>query len=218
MVNFVGPVARGPVGSKTYPKRKRDRRATEHALLRAASGLFASQGFERTTTRQIAARAGCAEALIYRYFGGKAGLLQALMQSEASTPLVRRNASSQHAANLEGEILELLQSEMDGLWSHRDFLRVAVPRAILEPSIGRHLRRVVGPDYRMKAIYLRLRELQKRGLVRGEEELKVLAQAVAVLGFGLGFVRRMVFGDSPRQTKKLAVPMARLLVSSVQRP
>jgi AcrR family transcriptional regulator len=193
--------------------------------LRAATELFASRGFDRTTTRQIAARAGCAEALIYRYFGGKAGLLQTLIQAEPSRPLARRTGSPTQAVNLEGEILALVQSEMDGIWGHRDFLRLAIPRAILEPRMGRHLQRVVGPEHRMKAIYSRLRELRTHGLVpglvsqgvRGEEELKVLAQAVAMLGFGLGFVRRMVFGNSHRQTRKLAVPMARLLSSALQR-
>src|SRR5438132_2424453 len=52
-------------------KRKRNRTAREEALVAAASKLFASRGYVSSTTRDIAAAAGCAEGLIHRYFGGK---------------------------------------------------------------------------------------------------------------------------------------------------
>src|SRR5436309_15559789 len=58
--------------------RTRDRSAKQQALIVAALKLFAEKGYEVTTTREIAACAGCAEGLIHRYFGGKAGLLTAL--------------------------------------------------------------------------------------------------------------------------------------------
>ena len=45
----------------------------------AALKLFASKGYEATTTREIATCAGCAEGLIHRYFRSKAGLLSALI-------------------------------------------------------------------------------------------------------------------------------------------
>ena len=50
------------------------------AVLDAARELFAELGFERTTTRAVAARAGVDPALIYHYFGDKDGLLFAALQ------------------------------------------------------------------------------------------------------------------------------------------
>lgn len=72
--------------SKAEPNsgRKRDRAAKQRALTRSALKLFASKGYESTTTREIAATAGCAEGLIHRYFGSKAGLLPALMKYRIS--------------------------------------------------------------------------------------------------------------------------------------
>src|ERR1700746_568927 len=64
--------------------KKRDRAAKQQALIQAATELFASRGYDTATTREIAARAGCAEGLIHRYFQGKAGLLSALMRFHAS--------------------------------------------------------------------------------------------------------------------------------------
>lgn len=43
-------------------------------LIQAARELFATQGYNGATTRDIASRAGVSDVLIYRHFGSKAGL------------------------------------------------------------------------------------------------------------------------------------------------
>jgi len=48
-------------------------------LLDAARDLFSERGFHATSTRSIAARAGCNLSLIRYYFGGKEGLLRAVV-------------------------------------------------------------------------------------------------------------------------------------------
>ena len=53
-------------------------------LIQAASELFISQGVNHTTTRQIANLAGVNEVTLFRNFGNKYGLLQAVIQ-EAPT-------------------------------------------------------------------------------------------------------------------------------------
>lgn len=53
-------------------------------LIQAASELFLSQGVNHTTTRQIANLAGVNEVTLFRNFGNKYGLLQAVIQ-EAPT-------------------------------------------------------------------------------------------------------------------------------------
>ena len=52
------------------------------ALLTAAATLFAEHGYDRTTTREIAERAGVDATLIARYFGSKAGLYLAALRLE----------------------------------------------------------------------------------------------------------------------------------------
>ncbi|THA51374.1 TetR/AcrR family transcriptional regulator [Streptomyces sp. A1136] len=56
-------------------ERSRNAAATRLRLLEAAGDLFAEQGYERTTVRAIAERAGANQALLFRYFGSKHGLL-----------------------------------------------------------------------------------------------------------------------------------------------
>src|SRR6266851_49147 len=50
-------------------------------LLAAARELFVEQGYEGTTTRDIASRAGVTEKLLYNNFGTKAELFEAAVLS-----------------------------------------------------------------------------------------------------------------------------------------
>jgi AcrR family transcriptional regulator len=65
----------------TQPRRRDSARSRE-LLLAAADQLFGERGFERTTTREIAERAGVDAALIARYFGSKSGLYIAALRAE----------------------------------------------------------------------------------------------------------------------------------------
>lgn len=70
---------------------RRDAGRTRQRLLDAASELFGTRGYERTTVREVAQRAGVDPALIGRYFHGKLGLYIAALRQrhgEAPAPLV----------------------------------------------------------------------------------------------------------------------------------
>lgn len=65
-------------------------RDTRADILNAARTLFADLGFERTTVRAVAGRAGVDVALIYHHFGSKDGLLNAaLTVPESAQPVLR---------------------------------------------------------------------------------------------------------------------------------
>jgi AcrR family transcriptional regulator len=66
-----------PAASDTSVPREERRRRTEAAILEAGRELFAEIGFERTTIRAVAARAGIDPALVMQYYGNKEGLFAA---------------------------------------------------------------------------------------------------------------------------------------------
>lgn len=88
------------------------------AVLDAARELFAELGFERTTMRAVAARAGVDPALIYHYFDDKDGLLFAALQPPADAAMVFGGLAD--AADRTGE--ELVR-RLVKLWEERPDIR-----------------------------------------------------------------------------------------------
>jgi AcrR family transcriptional regulator len=56
----------------------RDRGATSARILKAATELLAEDGFQNFGVNAVARRAGCDKQLIYRYYGGMDGLVDAI--------------------------------------------------------------------------------------------------------------------------------------------
>jgi TetR/AcrR family transcriptional regulator, regulator of cefoperazone and chloramphenicol sensitivity len=197
---------RGGPGSR----RTRDRAGKQQALIIAALKLFASKGYDATTTREIAASAGCAEGLIHRYFNGKAGLLPALLQYRISKEVAELAQHVRPARSLEDECLQLVNWAVEHMWSDREFLRVAVPRALLDASFGQVLGRV-GPLQMARAMAARLKKFREcRALPDGD--LDALAQFVTVMGFMFGFMRPAVLRQDRKTAANTATAIAKLLI------
>jgi AcrR family transcriptional regulator len=68
-----------PLDDAAEPRRRvRDRAGTERTILEAAKRLLAEQGFQRFGINAVARGAGCDKQLIYRYYGGLDGLVEAI--------------------------------------------------------------------------------------------------------------------------------------------
>ncbi|MCU1602679.1 MAG: transcriptional regulator, TetR family [Frankiales bacterium] len=61
---------------ESLPREER-RKRTELAIIEAARELFADVGFEKTTIRAVASKAGIDPALVMQYYGNKEGLFAA---------------------------------------------------------------------------------------------------------------------------------------------
>jgi TetR/AcrR family transcriptional regulator, regulator of cefoperazone and chloramphenicol sensitivity len=196
--------------SSDRPRRLRDRAAREHALITAAGKLFASRGYEATTTRGIAFQARCAEGLIHRYFGGKSGLLTALIQSRVARDLKRMNTRLTPARRLDEEILHLVAFEVNRVWGDRDFFKVFIPCAICHPAIGR-VARSIGPKRRAEAIAERLKSFaDHRG--HPQQEIEAIAHFVEVVAFMFGFLHPVVLGQDRGDARKVALSITKVFV------
>jgi len=213
-VLYFGKSTKGGKLGKVVHKKKRNRIARERLLLAAASKLFASRGYEGTTTREIAARAGCSEGLIHRYFKSKAGLMRAIMRSEVSQEVVDLHESFPLAFTVGDEIIQLVNWEVDSMWENREFLRIVIPRALLDPTL-RQTSKKIGPLQQAKTIGERLRKF-KECQALADQEIDTLAQFVSVLGFMFGFVRPLVLGQDRKVAKKMATTIAGMMALSFQ--
>lgn len=61
---------------------RNEEKNTEQAILKAAEELFLEQGFEQTTTKQIAQRAGCNQALLHYYYRTKDNLFVQIFEEK----------------------------------------------------------------------------------------------------------------------------------------
>jgi AcrR family transcriptional regulator len=84
--------------------------SVEHRLLQAGKKLFATQGFENTTTSGIAREAGTSESQLVKYFGSKEGLLVKIFEDGWLKLSFVYTAASVSASPVEGlrVIFELL--------------------------------------------------------------------------------------------------------------
>jgi AcrR family transcriptional regulator len=194
-------------------ERTRNRPAREQALMRAATKLFAYRGYEPTTTRDIAALAGCAEGLIHRYFNGKAGLLLAIVQSRVASEVSDLGHHLPPAEDLKTEITQLMEWELERMWEDREFLNIAVPRAILEPSIGQMIN-TIGPRRRAEVISKRLKRFDESRRLSAEQ-LQAVADFVGVTAFIFGYMRPAVLRQDRKHSKKTALAITDLLIRSL---
>ena len=129
------------------PCKKRDRKATERSLLLAASKLFAEKGFENTRTLEIAKEAGANEALIGRYFGGKEGLLIAVIKNEEALKIVIDQKDPEcarldvfpeyaEAKSLKNGIKIFFKNGMKAIEIKEEFMKIGLSRALVDADMA----------------------------------------------------------------------------------
>lgn len=107
--------------------RSRDADRTREAILRAASRLFAQQGYEATTMAQIASAAGVSRGTPSYFFGSKEGLWKAVLdaQSRAAMEVAPRALARLAEVSDVGErIAALVDSYFEFLEENPDFFRL----------------------------------------------------------------------------------------------
>lgn len=202
-------------GAEAGAARRRDRAATESALLEAAKHVFAERGFDAATTREVAARAGVNEQLIQRYFGGKNGLLLAVVERYDHEESAHGCTLPPPGTDLETELDVFLHHELKHMWSCRDFTKVVLGRALLDPAIGAEMARTLQQS-RIPGLLARLETLRARGAIDPDADLPTVAAGIATLGFGLGFVDQVVFGREPDKLCAVVRSLVRTLVRGLK--
>jgi TetR/AcrR family transcriptional regulator len=161
--------------------------SSRQRLLRAAGRLFAAKGYEQTTTAAIARAAGTSESQLVRNFGGKAGVLDALLDA-AWTRLERRAARAIQTADTTREAITGAASAIASTLA-RD-----APLTSLLLVEGRRLR-ADGPHVHVPpgfaALAARIGGLVRTGQSTGEIDRWLDADAVAsaILGATEAMVR-----------------------------
>jgi AcrR family transcriptional regulator len=183
-------------------------------LIDAANEAFAERGFDPTTTREIAERAGCAEGLIHRYFNGKRGLLLAILETKAAHIVEEFEADLPDQPSLIAEIERILFRDLDLFWERRDYMRVAVSQAAIDPEIGR----AIGTDInnqRVRLIHRKLVRHQSAGRIAADVDLQAIAYSISALGFSVGFVYQSCFGEDRELARRIVSGAAEAIAGGI---
>jgi AcrR family transcriptional regulator len=89
------------------PAKTAKSRRTRDAILKAAQELFAEQGYERATIRDIAGRASIDPAMVIRYFGSKERLFASATDFDLRLPDLTAIPKDEIGATLVAHFLEV---------------------------------------------------------------------------------------------------------------
>lgn len=162
-------------------------------ILQSARTLFANQGYENTTTSQIARTAGTSESQLIKHFGSKEGLLEAIFDQgwqrllPAVLPLLEKSPTPFHKlAGLTDLMFQALEADQD--------MRALF---LLE---GRRIRRhghvVVltrGFTHMVTVVDSILQEMREAGQIR--EDMHLEAARSALMGAFEGLLRDRLLAD-----------------------
>lgn len=109
-------------------------------MLRAAQELFTERGYERTTVRDIADRAGVNQALLFRYYGSKEDLFHVVLATESRTLVAESPAEQLLAKTLARMLSRDMDAAQDGVW-------MAALRSSGHDSAADAIRKQLGEDY-----------------------------------------------------------------------
>ena len=138
--------------------------ASEEKLLKAGLEVFSRYGFDGATTKLISTTAGLNETLITRYFGGKEGLLLAIVEGfadrirDTGLPYPEQPGFAQ-------ELEAYLEFRIKLFFEYQPFFRIILSRGVLDKAFARKIQNHCPVD--QSPLFLaRLRRLQDAGHIQ----------------------------------------------------
>lgn len=167
-------------------------------LLNAGKTLFARNGYEGTSTAAIARDAGSSESQLIRYFGGKAGLLEAIFNESWTTLHAALGPALEGAEHGREGIRRLLTLMVRALSADADI-------AFLFLFEGRRMRGNV-PEVHLSSGFLEFMKVLDAQIARGQQDgsfrtdipREVLCSAI--LGSAEGMIRDRVMRERNHQS------------------
>src|SRR5690242_19037026 len=133
------------------PGRTVEGEATRHRLYETAIRLIGEQGYEATTLREVAKRAGVSAGLLYRYFPSKRSVVLALYDELSDT--FATEAAGMPPGRWRDRFLYALETSLRTLRPHRVTLRALVPVMVGDVDEGVFARSTAFSRARVQAIF-----------------------------------------------------------------
>ncbi|HRL49615.1 MAG TPA: TetR/AcrR family transcriptional regulator [Propioniciclava sp.] len=160
-------------------RRQQQADARREQLLDVALDLFATQGFDATSTQQIAKAAGVAQGLVFHYFGSKEGLLSAVLSTRHSfaSGMADMLTEAETSPMPLGDVLRALCTGwLDTLHRERSVTLLLAGLALTNPTFGTQLNEAIAATQKMLANVLERR--RDAGEVSEDADLGIAAHDI----------------------------------------
>lgn len=193
----------GAVREPRAPSRKA--LVTRQRLIAAAARLFASQGYEQTSVRDLAQALGMTTGAIYRHFRNKAELLAAAVAESIIDQVDRPPGAAEPQSYRQGAA-DLMASHPDQA-ALRALLLDSATAAKSDPVVRARLREV--QEERLSAWAEVARRDQQAGVLDAEASPETLVKLLWAMEFGLVIFE--VFGLEPPDPAETGAAVSRML-------
>ncbi len=165
-------------------------------LLKATRDLIIEKGLPRITVREVAERAGVGTALVSYYFGGKAGLLRAIIDKHAAEGRERLERAANSPGTAQDRVRRFLRETIEAMRDDPYLPRLIVEQVLFadDDDADRFAEEFARPNTSV------LSKLLKEGVESGEfRDFDINTILPAMLGscvffFLSGPLRRRAFG------------------------
>lgn len=121
--------------------------ARRNQILDAATELFAELGYNKTSIRKVAKRAGIADGTIYYYFKNKNDLLIGIIDRLNREGMHETDLELEEDAKLVDDLPDYLAHLMAAIYRNRAALRAIIPQLLIDKSLREQLRtQIIEPN------------------------------------------------------------------------
>lgn len=180
-------------------------------ILDAAKKVYAQHGFRGATTRLIAIEAGVNEVTLFRTFGSKAALFEALMQAHvAQSPIP---ALPDNAVDPELEMTEWVSAVLGHMRENRALMRTSFgeieerPEAAISMCEGPNCAGMILTDYILR--------LQSTGLAAADADIPTVVAMLMSSMFGDAISRDVMPGAFPQPESEAASKYVRIVLRAL---
>jgi AcrR family transcriptional regulator len=187
---------------------------THDRILESAEHLFATQGYERTTTKQLAEASHVAEGTLFRHFDSKKSILAAVISEGWNTLLNDLLATLCEVSDYQ-DMVALLRHRLQDFRRHADLVKVCLTQTPFHPELCESIQRE------------RLRQMQEvleafvqtgidRGFYRPLDPASV-AQVMLVMFLGMNWIDDSLLSlqSSPHNQVQMADTLADILMNGL---
>jgi AcrR family transcriptional regulator len=169
-------------------------------ILDAAKRVYAQHGFRGATTRLIAIEADVNEVTLFRTFGSKAALFEALMQAHnAQTPVP---PLPEEPVDAVAELTEWVRRVLGHLRENRSLIRTSIGEAEDRPGAATTM--CEGPSCAGRILSDYLRRLQTHGMADPGVDVETVRAMLLSAMFGDAICREVMAGVFPEPESEAA--------------